>query len=123
MAEKTKTLDILGISYEVVWSDYNDEPYFKDHECDGFCDDLAHRIVICNAKSHPVYSEETDEYCKKAERLVLRHEIIHAFLSESGLSDSSGVIGIGWAKNEEMVDWIAIQFPKILRIYREADCI
>ena len=27
----------------------------------------------------------------------------------------------GWAANEEMVDWIAIQFPKILEAFKVAD--
>ena len=35
---------------------------------------------------------------------VIRHELVHAFLFESGLSVNS------WADNEEIVDWIAIQF-------------
>lgn len=28
-----------------------------------------------------------------------------------------------WAKNEEIVDWIALQFPKLLKAFKEADCI
>ena len=27
-----------------------------------------------------------------------------------------------WAKNEEMIDWMAIQIPKIQRAYKEAYC-
>lgn len=27
-----------------------------------------------------------------------------------------------WAKNEEMIDWMAIQLPKIQRAYKEAYC-
>ena len=52
---------------------------------------------------------------------TLRHEIIHAFLNESGLHFNTQVVvdGNGWATNEEMVDWIAIQFPKIAIIYDE----
>ena len=49
---------------------------------------------------------------------VIRHEIIHAFVFESGLDTCSD-----WAKNEEMVDWIAIQFPKLLKAFKEADCL
>lgn len=48
---------------------------------------------------------------------VIRHEIIHAFLYESGLDSCS------WAANEEMVDFFAMQFPKLLQIFKEADCI
>ena len=38
---------------------------------------------------------------------VKRHELIHAFLYESGLDSCS------WAYNEEIVDWLAIQWHKI----------
>ena len=49
---------------------------------------------------------------------VARHEIIHAFLYESGLSHNSE-----WANNEEMIDWIAIQFSKMLKAFEEIECI
>ena len=51
---------------------------------------------------------------------MLRHEIIHAFLNESGLSDSSNSVE-AWAKNEEMVDWFAIQSPKIFKVFQDLD--
>jgi hypothetical protein len=44
---------------------------------------------------------------------TLRHEIIHAFLCESGLAANSVVFSDGWACNEEMVDWFAMQGEKI----------
>ena len=50
---------------------------------------------------------------------VIRHEIVHAFLYESGL-DVNSLSGGAWAKNEEMVDWMAIQIPKILKAFQEA---
>ena len=54
---------------------------------------------------------------KNYQRQVIRHEILHAFLYESGLEGNS------WAINEEMVDWLAIQFPKIEKAFREVGCI
>ena len=27
-----------------------------------------------------------------------------------------------WAKNEEMVDWIAIQYPKIKKVFQQLGC-
>lgn len=53
------------------------------------------------------------------QRKVIRHEIIHAFLYESGL-DNNSLSGGAWAKNEEMVDWLSIQAPKIFKAFREA---
>ena len=50
---------------------------------------------------------------------TLRHEIIHAFLNESGLRyDAKESFG-PWTQNEEMIDWFAIQSPKIFKVYEE----
>lgn len=38
---------------------------------------------------------------------TIRHELIHAFLYESGLHGSA------WSDNEDMIDWFANQMPKI----------
>lgn len=52
---------------------------------------------------------------------TLRHEIIHAFLTESGLHGNTYNVDGGWAMNEEMVDWFAIQSPKIMRVFEELE--
>jgi hypothetical protein len=57
----------------------------------------------------PNQLEDMEAYKKK----VIRHEVIHAFFFESGLGDSS------YGKNEELVDWIAMQFPKIAEVFEE----
>ena len=48
-------------------------------------------------------------------RQTLRHEIVHAFFLESGLGSESD-----YAQNEELVDWIARQGPKLYRAWAEA---
>ena len=55
-----------------------------------------------------------DAYVRK----VKRHEIIHAFLLESGLAECSD-----WAQNEEMVDWLARMGPKINTAWQAAGAI
>ena len=60
---------------------------------------------------------------KYDEEETLRHEIVHAFLNESGLMDSTFAYDGGWSKNEEMVDWLAIQIPKIHKVFEEAGCL
>lgn len=52
---------------------------------------------------------------------VLRHEIIHAFLFESGLQENYH--NEKWGHDEIMIDWFAIQFPKIQKAFYEADCL
>lgn len=51
---------------------------------------------------------------------VLRHEIVHAFLNESGLVYNSNFSMQGWATNEEMVDWIAWNGEKLHKAWKEA---
>lgn len=51
----------------------------------------------------------------------LRHEIIHAFLFESGLGFNLEHRESG--HEETLIDWLAIQFPKILEVFKEADCL
>lgn len=53
---------------------------------------------------------------KEMQRHVLRHELIHAFLFESGM-DQSSAAHEAWAVNEEMIDWMAMQMPKIMAAY------
>ena len=114
------TANVLGTEYEILYKDYADDAQFSENDFCGYCDDVLKTIVICNMQTYPGFELETEEYCKEHQKYTLRHELIHAFLSESGLSHSSGKItNIGWAKNEEMVDFFAIQFPKIKKVFEE----
>ena len=72
-----------------------------------------------NLHTFPDYKEHTEEDLKAIEKETLRHELIHAFLNESGLSYSSLNYSSAWAKNEEMIDFFAIQFPKIVKVFKE----
>lgn len=111
-------VSILGTDYEIIRKRYSEDPYFEKWSLDGYCDYLNKVICIADMTTYPGWEEETEETCKKQEAGTLRHEIIHAFLNESGLQDSSGKVeNIGWAKNEEMVDFFAIQFPKIAKVF------
>ena len=55
-------------------------------------------------------------------RKVKRHEIVHAFLEESGLAECSGTSD-AWAMNETMVDWIARMGEKIYKAWSDAGAI
>ena len=116
-------VNVLGAKYTIKHSNYKDIPEFEKRGICAYCDDTLKEIVQCNLKTYPGFEDETDEYIKINESETLRHEIVHAFLSESGLADSSCRLTKGWAKNEEMVDWIALQFPKMLKAFQEADCL
>ena len=89
----------------------------------GYCDNNKKYIAILNLKSLPEWENEPEQSIIRQEKEAIRHEIIHAFLNESGLGWNTFAQEKAWAKNEEMVDWIAIQFPKILKAFKDADCI
>lgn len=106
-----KTINILGTPYEIIEQSEKENPKLKDAV--GICEQYSKKIVLSDWLSNPTDEmavENPEEFRKK----VLRHEIIHAFLGESGLRNESE-----WAENEEMVDWFANQFEKIHRAFRE----
>lgn len=108
-------IDILGTEYTLIVSQESEEPRLK--ECDGLCDETIKQLLVDR------YSEcRDDQTCKKNLAVQIRknkrHEIIHAFLFESGLAENSS-----WAQNEEMVDFFAIQFPKLLKAFEQADAL
>lgn len=113
--EAETTVNILGTQYKILIIGQEDYRYNK--EDDGWCDTQAKEILLFNYKQSIDSVKDLLAYQKK----VLRHEIVHAFLYESGLYMNSYGSKC-WAKNEEMVDWIAIQEPKIHRAFKEAGC-
>lgn len=104
--EKIK-INVLGVEYtahlEVL---EEDEPRLSSY--DGFTDTSTKDIYVAKFE----YDNRSVKDLKKYSRQILRHEIVHAFLFESGLDSNSD-----WARNEEIVDWIAIQFPKLESVF------
>lgn len=108
-------LNILGAVYSATVSNDSKEPRLNG--CDGFCDETTKEIFVDD------YQSCADDLSSKRNlrlqtKKVIRHEIVHAFLFESGLAENSP-----WAQNEEMVDWIAMQGPKIIKAWQEADAL
>lgn len=112
-------INVLGTKYQIETHKVSEDSYLEENKLSGYCGEDSKLIVIADMSEEKYFSgmdELEREACRKR---VLRHEIMHAFLNESGLSDSSNQYGGAWAKNEEMVDWFAIQSPKIFKIYSE----
>lgn len=101
------TVNILGREYSIYTRTRAED--VKLNECDGYCDYSVGEIVIVQREDDPMNMRDQDV----VEKRILRHEIIHAFAAESGLADDSA-----WAMNEEMTDWIAHQFPKMLTAFK-----
>lgn len=106
-----KKVNILGTEYEIIL-DAPDE--MLPENADGAMDHSIKRIVVAKFEGTRNSIKNLEQYRKK----VLRHEIIHAFMYESGIWNNSHDVQ-GWGMDEEMTDWIAIQFPKILKVYEE----
>lgn len=85
-------MNILGTEYKINYLDERDE-CMVENSWQGY--------VNFQKKEIYVYNNE----CKDT---TFRHECIHAFLFESGID-----IGMQF-HSEEMVDWLAIQLPKIV---------
>lgn len=107
MRIKEMQLNILGSTWTVKSKTAEEDDRLKDGAC-GLTDASCRTIVLLDADP-----EEYTIFDPVAElQRTLRHEIIHAFLFESGLWCNSAD-SENWAMNEEMVDWFAIQLPKI----------
>ena len=107
-------VDVLGTLYSIEHSNKVDDVSLENF--DGYCDSSIKKIIIDTFKNYegqPNALENLNEY----EKQVIRHELVHAFLFESGLSSNS------WAKDEEIVDWIALQFPKLLKAFKQCGAI
>ena len=102
-------VSILGAEYEVIFTTEAEDKILAD--CDGYCDYTARKIVVDDDMSDSNFGN-VSFYQKK----VLRHEIVHAFLFESGMAENSKR-SEAWAMNEEMVDWMAFQGPKIIKAW------
>ena len=117
-----KSVKILGTKYKLRKVNFGEDEFMERMKFGGYCDGTAKEIVVLNIKTLPDFANDPEEVILRREKETLRHEIIHAFLNESGLQWNSLPIEQAWAKNEEMVDWFAIQFPKILKVYKELGC-
>lgn len=100
-----KTVSILGTEYGI-----EEDASLAKTQADGVTEQYSNRIKI-----RPIEDMLTDE-CGEEEKErrykeVLRHECVHAVFLESGLSD--------YCANEQLVDFIAVQFPKMLKIFQE----
>lgn len=113
----TVTVNILGTEYKVAIKPYSEDEAFN---CSiGYCDGYTKEIVVCDLSTHPEYKKDPVETREACEKVTLRHEIVHAFLNESGLMSSACEVSGAWCKNEEMVDWIALQGEKIYKAWSE----
>lgn len=123
ICDDTMKIDILGTEYRIEIHKVSEDSYMEKKGLAGYCEEENKLIVVADMSEEKYFvgmDEKAQEIYRKK---TLRHEIMHAFLNESGLSDSSNRFDGAWAKNEEMVDWLAIQAPKIYKTFQKLNII
>lgn len=114
-------IDILGTEWKIIRQTLAENESFED--CDGYCDPSVKEIHIRQYTDEEVnrkdYAYDDNGYIT---RRVIRHEIIHAVMYESGMWRNAYGVDC-WAMNEEMVDFFAIQGQKIHRAWKQAGCL
>ena len=116
---ENRKINILGTEYRIETHKVSEDSYLEENKLAGYCGEEEKLIVVADMSEEKYFTGMDEKAQETYRKRVLRHEIVHAFLNESGLSDSSNQYGGAWAKNEEMVDWFAIQSLKIFKVYSE----
>lgn len=103
-------LNILGQEYELIMLSEEEFPKLKSMNASGLAELYSKQLIINKDDTIPNEStyENLDAYIDK----VIKHEIIHAYFHEAGLMD--------YCKDELLVDWLALQIPKIIKTINKA---
>lgn len=117
------TANVLGTEYKIETRKVSEDKFLKENHLSGYCSEDECLIVIADLNEEQYFPNMTDFEKEIYRKKTLRHELFHAFLNESGLQDSALRPECPWSKNEEMVDWFAIQSPKIFKVFKELDLI
>ena len=107
-------VNILGTEYTIDILSKQEDKFLEN--MDGYCDKTSKRIVVRAIDE----TNELDDYSVYLKK-ILRHEIIHAFLFESGLHENFK--HEQWGHDETTIDWIAVQFPKLIKAFEETGCL
>ena len=111
--QELHAVNVLGTEYKIILTTEKEDPRLK--ELNGCCDQSTKEILI--EKDIPEDDHSLRDF-ESFRRRVIRHELVHAFLYESGLHEQCY-----WATNEEIIDWIAIQLPKMLNAISKVNCL
>lgn len=116
MMKEPKVFNVLGTDIQILFRKEKDD--LKLENCVGYFDSSKGWIIVKILEPDAMSLGDLDKYQKE----ILRHEIVHAFLYESGPYACSNQV-TNWASNEEMVDWFAIQSPKIFKVFQELELV
>lgn len=104
---------ILGASWTIEVTDSTKDPALSTR--DGYCDKTSRKIVVCDREDDC----DLENFIMHRNK-VMRHELLHAFLFESGLGECFEHTN---GHDETFIDWFAIQSPKFYEVYRQLNCL
>jgi len=120
MSKKNKNLyageyiiNVLDAKYDLYID--NDPTMLDSWKADGLTDSVLKTIHIRNVFT--AYDEV--RYAELEFKRILRHELIHAFMYECGLTENS-FEKEAWPVSESMTDFWATQFYKIDAMFKDA---
>lgn len=100
---------VLGTEYKIITDDS-----IVSQNIDGLCKFYDKQIYI-RSKDKMLCADDSESVKKVRYKEVLRHELVHAFFDEAGLDE--------YSSNEQLVTWIAVMFPKMMKAFEETDCL
>lgn len=109
-------VNIMGTEWSIKFG--NESEYPALNGIDGYADSSTKEIIVDDMKKTEGQSNAKGNL-QAYQKECLRHELIHAFMEESGLSGNFEHKPIGI--EETVVDWFAIQSPKIFKVFKELD--
>lgn len=100
-------IDILGTPYNIKFNTEQECPKLADNN--GLCELYSKEIIVKTGyEDDPNAFNNITDYREN----ILRHEIIHAIFHECGLDN--------YCDDEVLVNFLAIQYPKIKDIMNKA---
>lgn len=115
---KNMKVNILGTEYSIETHKVSEDEYMQKNRLAGYCGEEDKRIIIADMSEEEYFTGMDEKSQKKYWRKVCRHEIIHAFFNESGLSDSSNHYDGAWAKMKKWLTGSQFSHRKFLRYVR-----
>jgi len=105
-------INILGTEWIISVENISDK--FEQRYAEAYTDNSIKKMFIAIRDAEPDDCENIINIRKQ----YARHEIIHAFFYECGLGTNTNGDS-AWAINEEMVDWWALNFHKVEKVFKE----
>lgn len=108
-----KKVNILGTEYIVKRMTVEEYPKLTLLEANAVVE-LYSKEIIMDKNMNQHTGKEYNNF-EEFENRSLRHEVVHAFFHESGLKD--------YCYDEKLVEWIAVQAPKMFKAFEELKCL